>query len=284
MKLRCGNTVMMTGLSILLVLAGASALFAQAEPEVRKGFFISAQTSIVSGIAFPTGYSTYRSIGGADVPDALGSGETGPVASRPGFALAVGYEWRIKALRMGAEVEGTFVSASDGTEHLRDVVYYGATYTQDDTERLFTQSGRKLSLVDLSFFMGLFPFRSFGLGFNVTAGGGYGRLSFTSPAVADAASRGFNPDLLNGQTDFDFGTYGGGGSWARGSFIYFVGLGAEYEISGRLSLRLDYKYVASSYTRENVLISSGAVNVYQDTKGYEYTVGNKFSLGLNFRI
>ena len=89
---------------------------------------------------------------------------------------------------------------------------------------------------------------------------------------------------LNSVEWYDFGNYDGGGTWSRGSFIYFVGLGAEYMISRRLGIRFDYKRVVSSYTRENVLISSGPVNVYQDSKSYEYALGNKFTVGLNYRI
>jgi hypothetical protein len=287
MKLQERIMRMIAGLTVLFVLAGASGLFAQdasSGREVRKGFTLSAQVVQVSGMILPKDYYTYRSIGGANVPDSLYVGNTGPVSSQPGFGLALGYEWRIKALRMGAEVEGTFVSVADSTENLRDTVYYGATYTQVDTERDFNQSGRKLSLIDLSLFMGLFPFRSFALGFNVTAGVGYGRQSFASPAIADAVSRGFDANNLKNQTYFDFGSYEGNGSFARDSVVYFIGLGAEFDISRRLSLRIDYKYFASSYTRENVLISSGVVNVYQDKVSYEYTVANKFSAGLNFRI
>jgi len=287
MKNKSSTARLIAGFSLIMVMTGASGLLAQddpANPDVRKGFYLSAQTALLSGMTFPSGYTTYRSIGGANVPDALYSGETASVSSRPGFGLAAGYEWRFKALRMGAEIEGTFVSAADATERLFDSVYYGASYTLVNTERTFTQTGRKLSLVDLSFFMGLFPFRSFALGFNLTAGVGYGKQSFTSPSVVDAVSRNFDSNNLKGQTDFDFGEYGGGGTWSRGSVVYFVGLGAEFEISRRLSLRIDYKYVASSYTRKDVLISSGAANVYQSEKEFEYTVGNKFTAGLNFRI
>jgi hypothetical protein len=275
------------GFSLIFVMAGASGLKAQdpaAEPEVRRGFYLSAGTALFSGLTFPSTFFTYKSIGGANVPDALYMGETVSLSSRPGLALALGYEWRFKGLRMGGEIEYALAGGADGSEALEDDVYYGATYTLVRTQRSFTQSGRKLSTIDLSLFMGLFPFRSFALGFNITAGVGYGRQSFTSPAVADAVGRKFDVNNLNGSTDFDFGTYDGNGSWHRGSAVYFIGAGFEVELSRRLSVRLDYKYVASSYTRENVLISSGAVNVYQESKGYEYTVGNKFSFGLNFRI
>ncbi len=282
---------LVTGCSVLLiltlVLAGASRLMAgegSDDPESRKGFYLSAQGVLTSGTEFPLDFYTYKSIGGANVPDSLYTGDMGKFSSRPGFGLAVGYEWRLKFLRMGAELEGAFVSLADGAEILRDSVYYGATYTQVNTERSFTQSGRKLSLIDLSFFIGAFPFRSFPLGFNITAGVGYGRQAFTSPAFSDAVSRGFSPNNVKSQTYFDFGEYGGSGSWSRGSVIYFVGLGAEFDISPRLSLRVDYKYVASSYSREDVLISSGVVNVYMDRMDYEFTVANKFTAGLNFRI
>lgn len=287
MKKKRATAKLIAGFSLILVMTGAPGLLAQDDPgnpDVRKGFYLSAQTVLTSGMEFPKWFYTYKSIGGANVPASLYAGDMGKVSSRPGFGLAVGYEWRIKGLRMGAELEGAFVSVADSSERLFDTVYYGATYTQVNTERTFAQTGRKLSLVDLSFFMGIFPFRSFGLGFNLTAGVGYGRQSFTSPAFADAVSRGFDANNVKSQTYFDFGEYSGGGGWNRGSVIYFVGLGAEFEISRRLSIRLDYKYVASSYTRKDVLISSGAVNVYQDSVEYEYTVANKFTAGLNFRI
>lgn len=275
------------GIAAIFILAGASGLLAQdapAKPDVRSGFYLSVQTAFFSGMTFPSSYFTYQSIGGANVPSSMYLGTTASLSTRPGLGLALGYEFRIKGLRMGAEIEYAMAAASNGAELLTDDIYYGATYSLVRTERSFTQSGRKLSVFDLSLFMGIFPFRSFDLGFNVAVGGGYGRQSFTSPSVADAAGRNLDIYNLRSIAWFDFGDYDGGGTWSRGSFIYFVGLGAEFNFSRRLSLRFDYKYVASSYTRENVLISSGFVNVYQKTKDFEYTVGNKFTVGLNFRI
>jgi hypothetical protein len=270
--------------SILLAACGIAASAAPADAQSRRGFFISAQTVLTSGLTFPATYFTYKSIGGANVPDSLYLGQTAASSSRPGFGLSLGYEWRFSFLKMTAEIEYSLVTAANGREILNDDVYYGATFTRVHTERPFSQNGRSLSLLDMAFSFGIFPFRSLNLGFSLSAGAGYGRQSFTSPAVADAVSRGFDYNNLRSTTTIDFGDYDGGGTWHRGSLIYFVGLGAEFELSSRLSLRFDYKYIASSYSRENVLISSGAVNVYLDKVDYEYTVGNKFSLGLSFRL
>jgi hypothetical protein len=262
-------------------------LFAQEDFEEeagRSGFYFSAHLPLFSRVAFPATYNAYKSIGGANIPASLALGTTANVNPNAGLGVGVGYQFRFKWLMMSAEAEYAFASASDGEEKLNEDVFYGATFTTVHTQRSFTQTGRKVSVIDLGLNFGVFPFRSFDLGFYVSAGGGYGRQSFNSPAAADAASNGYDINNLRNIDWFDFGDYAGGGTWNRGSFIYFFGLGAEYSISRLISLRLDYKHIASSYSRENVLISSGTVNVYQSKKEYEYTFGNKFSIGLAFHI
>jgi len=271
--------------AVLLLLTGGASLFADNSDDgqrQRSGFYLSAQTAFMTSMTFPRAYRTYKSIGGAATPTAIYLDETGAFSSRPGFGLAGGYRVRTGWLTWGAEIEFQSVAVSDGPEVLTDDVWQDFETTE--TVRTFTQSGRSLWLLDFSAIFGAFPFRSFDLGFNVTAGAGYGRQSFTSPSVADAVGRGYDSSPLNGTESFDFGDYDGNGAWHRSSIVYFVGLGAEYELSRALSLRIDYKRVVSSYSRDNVLISSGAVNVYSDHVDYEYAVGNKFTIGLNYRI
>jgi|GEM_PF-3015897 len=250
----------------------------------RKGFTFSLQAPFFSGLSFPSAFSAYKSIGGANVPAAVYLSTLGKNSAKPGLGFSLGFLFRERAIFGGLEFEFSSASAADGQEVLQEEIYYGATYSRESIETRHSQNGRKLTLFQLAVNFGVLPFRSFDLGFYISAGGGYGWQSFTSPATAYAASRAYDVNSLREAESYDVGDYGGDGAWNRGSFVYFVGLGSEWFFSRLLSLRLDYKYIASSYTRKNVLISSGPVNVYVDKKSYEYGVGHRFALILGFHL
>lgn len=266
--------------------ADAPALRAQTSggaEDAQKGFYLVLQAPFFSGVMFPTQYAAYRADGPAAAND-MYLGEVTRLSAKPTVGLGLGYKIRYRFIMFGVEAEWARASFADGREVLAEDTFTAATFTQRHFETDFTQAERTLDLLDVAFIFGVFPFRGLDLGFSFSAGGGYGRQSYRSPAVADAESRGYDVNGVREVDWFDAGDYDGGGAWSRGSFAYFVGLGSELFISRRLSVKLDYKYVASSYTRENVLISSGAVNVYQNKKGYEYTLGHRLSAGLAFHL
>lgn len=270
------SSKIIVGIAAFLILAGASRLLAQDE---RNGFYISAQTAFVSGLTFPASYSE-GAPAGAYTTGLISLLTTTTLSSRAGLGLALGYRSGGEWLWIGGEIEYAAATAPDGTEVLQVPVLDNWGYTIGSTERSFTQSGRKASYVDISFLVGTYPFRSFDLGFNIAIGVGYGRHVFTSAAIADAESRGLDVKDMIGTYEFDFGNYDGGGTWTKGSFVYVLGLGTEFNFSRRLSLRIDYRYVGGFLTRD---ISEG---VYFDGSStvYQYTMGNKFTVGLNFHI
>ena len=160
-------------IAAFVILAGASGLFAQggpAKPVERRGFYLSARAVSWSSLEFPSAYGTYKSIGGAAVPNQMYLETTGLFSSRPGFGLTAGYEFRYAWLTFGAEIEYARATVANGPERLMDLV--GRINATTQTVRTFTQSGRTASLYDISLFFGAFPFRSFDLGFNITAGAG----------------------------------------------------------------------------------------------------------------
>jgi len=287
MNHRPASRLVAVSLFVFLFGQGFSAAAAEEQAgkeKARTGFTVSLQAPLFSGLSFPSAYWAYKSVGGANVPVAVYLSTLGKTSAKPGLGFSLGFLFREKALFGGLEFEFSSASAADGQELLQEEIYYGATFSRENIETRYSQNGRKIVLFQLAFNFGVLPFRSFDLGVYLSAGGGYGRQSFTSPATSYAASRAYDVNTLREVEWYDVGAYDGNGAWTRGSFVYFVGAGGQWFFSRLLSLRLDYKYLASSYTRKNVLISSGPVNVYQEKKSYEYGIGNRFAVILGFHL
>lgn len=255
------------GIVVCFILASPEGLSAQ---EKTSGFHISAQTAFFTGLKFPRYF-----FDGDGVPGGMSS-----LSSNPGFGLALGYRSGGEIFWMGGEIGYSKATASDGVEILHVDIFDAKGYWSRMEERPFTQKARMVSTADISLQFGAFPFRSLGLGFNVSFGVGYGRQSFASGAVADIESRKFSIDDSETRSQFD--TYERGGTWIDNTLAYVVGLGAEFMLSGRFGVRVDYRHVGGFYSVKDA--SAGTGVYYSGTTHYPYAIANRFTIGLNFHI
>lgn len=253
---------------VCFILASPEGLSAQ---EKTSGFHISAQTAFFTGLKFPRYFYD-----GDGVPSEDGNS----LSSNAGYGLALGYRSGGEVFWMGGEIGYSKANAPDGGEILHVRVLDAHGYFSRTEERPFTQKARIVSTADISLQFGAFPFRSLGLGFNVSFGVGYGRQSFTSGAVADIESRKFSID--DSDTNSRYDTYEQGGNWTDSSIVYVVGLGAEFMLSGRFGVRVDYRHVGGFYGVEGA--SAGTGLYYSGTTHYPYAIANRFTIGLNFHI
>ena len=244
-------------------------------------FYITAHTSLFTGTTFPNVFDAYLATG----PAAANSYYTRTLntpSGNFGFGGSVGYQAGGSSFSGSIELEFSMITHADEKETLEEENFNGTNFTRQHFTTVFSQTKRKNSTLLANANLGIFPFESIDLGFYISVGVGYGWQSFHSDATAYAQSRGYNTKTV-GQSDwFDIGDYNGNGNFSRASFVYLVGFGSELFVTEKISLKFYYKYIASSYTKENVLISSGAVNVYQDKKSYEYTFANKIAFGISY--
>jgi opacity protein-like surface antigen len=255
-------------------------LFSQnIEEESWLRYYISVGAAKFSGTEYPSRFDGYKA-----TPDNYSS-LTNNFFTAPdgkfGFNGVIGMYDREAIISWGIEVEFATSSYSDGPEQFEEVIWQGVFLPQITNSFSFTQVERSNSYLSGNTFIGVFPFSDFNLGFYASIGFGMGWQSLKSNAVLFTENRGYNPKELAGDTDYDLGEYDREGKFSRSSFIYMIGAGLEYFISKNISLKFDYKYIGSSYTRKNVLISGGGGghSVYQNEKTFEYTFANKLSLG-----
>ncbi len=243
-------------------------------------FYITGQSSIFSGTAFPVSFYSYKATGAA-AANYFYAGEFG-TSSGIGFGGGLGYQIREEIFMASVEVNYSFNSHRESKEVLDETLFNGTNLTWQNFTTTFTQTEQKNSNILLFGNVGVFPFEELNLSFYGTVGLGIGWQSFNSAATAYAAGREYDIKTIGKADWYDIGDYSSGGKFSRSSFVMMLGLGSEYFITNKISLKVEWQYLFSSYSRENVLISSGPVNVYQDKKTYEYKVGNKLSLGVAY--
>lgn len=243
-------------------------------------FYVTGQSSIFSGTAFPVSFYAYKATG-PSAANYFYAGEFG-TSSGLGFGGGFGYQIREEIFMASVEVNYSFNSHPESKEVLDEQLFNGTNFTWQNFSTTFTQTEQKNSNLLLFGNVGLFPFEELNLSFYGTVGLGIGWQSFNSAATAYAAGRGYDIKTIGKADWYDIGDYSSGGKFSRSSFIMMLGLGSEYFITYNISLKAEWQYIFSSYSRENVLISSGVVNVYQDKKNYEYKVGNKLSIGVAY--
>ncbi|MFA7227733.1 MAG: hypothetical protein WC061_01760 [Melioribacteraceae bacterium] len=244
-------------------------------------FYFTLQGNRISGAEYPNLFNAYKATGPA-AHNSYYVGTLDAPSGSIGFGGALGYNAGPGIITFGYELEFSYIKHPDAKEMLEEDLFDGSNFNMEHYSTQFTQTGRQNTALLASGFFGMFPFSDFQLGFYISAGVGYGWQSFNSAATQYAGSKGYNTNTAGESDWFDLGNYEGNGDYSRGSVIYFVGLASEFYIMKNISLKLDYKYIASSYTKENVLISSGAVNVYQNSKSYEYTFASKLALGVSY--
>ncbi len=249
------------------------------DDEPQNRYYITVHSGMFTGTSYPNVFDGYKATGSAPANYYYPRNFANPGGSY-GFGGNFGYLMDGELLKISGEIEFSMITHSDDKETLEETNW--SNYQTQSYTNVFTQSKRNNSIITANANLGIFPFTDFNLGFYVSIGFGVGWQSFHSEATAYAERKGYNVKMAAGYESHDLGDYSNGGDFSRSSFIYLIGLGSELFISRRISLKVDYKYIGSSYTRENVLISSGPVNVYQDKKSYEYTFANKISLGASY--
>jgi len=236
----------------------------------------------LSGTEYPSRFDAYKSSIDQNVKSYTNNFFTVP-DGKFGFGTLVGYQWREQVIVWGVEAEYFQSSYADGEEQLEEVIWNGVFLPSNQYSYKYNQTERRNSALTGNAMIGFFPFEDFQLGFYASIGFGIGWQSLKSAATDFADKRGYDVKETLNDTDYDLGEYDGNGVYSRSSLVYLLGGGAEFFVSAGISLKLDYKYVASSYTRENVLISGGGggvPNVYQKEKMFEYTFAHKLSLGV----
>ncbi len=262
----------------------ASGQDSDGEKDSYSKYYISVNGVRFSGTEYPTRFDGYKTLD--DNKSFLSNNFFGVPDSKFGFGAVIGYVGRDAVIYWGLEVEYMQSAYSDGTELFEEVIWKGvmANPPHEFKSYSFTQTERKNSAVSGNLFVGIFPFTDVNLGFNFTVGFGIGWQTLKSNAVIFAEQNGYNAKDLANDTDYDLGEYDQGGVFNRSSFIAMIGGGTELFLSQIISLKFDYKYIVSTYSRENVLISGGGggPNVYQNKKEYEYTFAHKVGLGVYY--
>ncbi|MCX6173750.1 MAG: outer membrane beta-barrel protein [Ignavibacteriales bacterium] len=244
-------------------------------------FYLIVQSSIFAGTNYPTFFDAYKATGPA-AANYFYAREFGTSSSKVGFGGGFGYQLRNDIFMISMEVNYSINSHPDSKEVLSEELFNGTDFSRQNFTTTFSQTELKNSNLLLFGSAGVFPFAQLDLSFYITGGLGFEWQSFKSDAAAYAETRGYDISTIGKADWYDLGDYERGGKFSRSSFAMMLGLGSEFFITNNISLKADWQYIFSSYTRENVLISSGAVNVYQNSKDYEYKVGNKLALGVAY--
>ena len=247
--------------------------------EEQNRYYITLHTGMFSGTSYPNVFEGYKATGSAPANYYYPRSFVNPTGNF-GFGGSFGYQVNGDILRVSGEIELSMITHSEDKETLNEITW--SNYQTQTNTSSFTQSKRKNIAALANVIFGLYPFEKVNLGFYISAGIGVGWQSFHSEATANAERKGFNIKTAAGYESKDLGEYASNGDFNRSSFLYLVGLGSELFVSKVISIKFDYKYIGSSYTRENVLVSSGAVNVYRDKVSYEYTFASKISIGVSY--
>jgi len=193
---------------------------------IPHGFYLSAQANHYWSAFFPGGYYLET-----DWPTELQYAvvlldfiQFAPAKTVPGIALgyATGEDMYFGSIEISYS-QASFGNAPEtftGIFHLADSI--------ETTALRYTQSARKISILDASVRLGAFPFRKLGLAVYVTGGAGYLTFSYQSPASAYAAAQGYNLDYLKqgylkDLSIGDPGGYQGNGAWSRSQIGFELG-------------------------------------------------------------
>jgi hypothetical protein len=249
---------------------------------VQHGFYISAQAVHYWGLTFPAGYYL-ETAWPVDLQDAFVVLDTmmQPKGTTvPGFAL--GFSAGEDPYFGTIEISYSQATAADGPETFTKILH-GADYVETSILN-FTQTGRKISVLDAMVRFGIFPLRGLNLALYATGGVGYLKMAYQSPASAAIEAQGYNTDFLKqgylkDVSLADPGTYQGGGVWSRGQIGFELGAGLEWFFGKRLGLRVDYKFITGSVTKKEVIY--GAIPVEADVR-INYTFANRLAAALSY--
>jgi opacity protein-like surface antigen len=249
---------------------------------IPHGFYLSAQATSYWHASYPGGYYL-ETDWPTDLQYAvvlLDSIQFAPGKTVPGiaFGYATGEDIYFGTVEISYS-QASFANQPEtftGIFHLADRV--------DTTTLNFTQSARKISILDASARLGVFPFRKLGLAIYVTGGVGYLTFSYQSPASAYVAAQGYNLDYLKqgylkDLSIADPGSDQGNGAWSRSQIGFELGGGLEWFFGKRLSARIDYRFVTGSVKKKEFI--NGAIPVEADVR-INYTFVNRFVAALTY--
>lgn len=250
---------------------------------IPHGFYLSAQANYYWHAFYPGGYYL-ETDWPTDLQYAvvlLDSIRYAPAKTVPGiaFGFATGEDIYFGAL----EISYSRATFADGPETFTGI-FHLADGSVETTTLGFTQSARKISILDASARLGAFPFRNLGLAVYVTAGAAYMTFSYQSPASAYAATQGYNLDYLKqgylkDLSIADPGADQGNGAWSRGQFGFELGGGLEWYFGKRLSVRVDYRFATGSVKKKEFI--NGAIPVEADVR-INYTFVNRLTAALTY--
>jgi len=287
---RMAGATRSTLLSLVTVLGMASLQGQTREDGIGSGFYVTIQPSVFSGTSYPNQYEASLATGNAVKFNSYFAPQTFQSARLtfgPGFAVGwqTHSEWFVASL----EVAYAWISHPDGSEQLLGSHFISDTSNGNSnmSHQLFltsfSQTSRKNSEWDIRVILGILPFSDLDLCFYASYGLGHGWQSFHSSATEYAESRGYIVSNAGGVTWYDMGDYVGGGDWSRSTATHSFGFGAEMFLSTHLSVRLDYKLISASYTRDHVAVfGTPYVTYYRDGVEYSYTFANVISFGLTY--
>jgi opacity protein-like surface antigen len=249
---------------------------------IPHGFYLSAQADYFWRTAYPGGYYLLTNWP-TDLQNAqvvLDSVKYAPGRTAPGIAF--GYATGEDIYFGSVEISYSQVSFADAPETFTEIRYL--TDSTETTVQSYTQTARKISIVDATARLGAFPFRKLGLAIYVTGGVGYLTFSYQSPASAYVEAQGYNLDYLKqgylkDGSLADPGNAQGNGAWSRSQIGFELGGGLEWFFGKRLSVRIDYKFATGSVKKKEYI--NGAIPVVADVR-INYTFADRLMAGLTY--
>ncbi len=249
---------------------------------IPHGFYLSAQANYYWHTSYPGGYYLLTNWP-TDMVNAqvvLDSIQYAPGKIVPGFAL--GYATGEDIYFGSLEISYSQATFADGPE-----TFTGIFYLADSTETVtqsYTQTARKISILDATARLGIFPFRKLGLAIYITGGVADLTFSYQSPASAYVEAQGYNLEYLKqgylkDGSIADPGTYKGNGAWSRSQIGFELGAGLEWFFGKRLSVRIDYKFATGSVIQKEYI--NGAIPVEADVR-INYTFADRLMAALTY--
>jgi opacity protein-like surface antigen len=249
---------------------------------IPHGFYLSAQANTFWHASYPGGYYL-ETDWPTDLQYAvvlLDSVQYVPAKTVPGIAF--GFATGEDAYFGTIEISYSQATFADGPETFTGIFHL--TDSVETTSLSFTQSARKISVLDATVRLGAFPFRNLGLAVYATGGAGYLTFSYQSPASAYAAAQGYNLDYLKqgylkDLSIADPGNDQGNGAWSRSQIGFELGGGLEWFFGKRLSVRVDYRFITGSVKKKEYI--NGAIPVEADVQ-INYTFANRLMAALTY--
>ena len=250
---------------------------------IPHGFYLSAQANYFWHAAYPGGYYL-ETDWPTDLQYAvvlLDSIQYAPAKTTPGIAF--GYATGEDKYFGTIEISYSQASFANQPETFTGIFHLADSLIETRTLN-FTQSARKISILNASARLGIFPFRKLGLAIYATGGVGYLTFSYQSPASAYAAAQGYNLEFLKQGylkdiSIADPGSDQGNGAWSRSQFGFELGGGLEWFFGKRLSARIDYRFATGSVKKKEVIY--GAIPVEADIR-INYTFVNRLMAALTY--